>query len=43
MQGFTAARFDNNRRTELQAGCEIFGNRVGLDDVDHVFFQSPFF
>ena len=42
MQRFTPVWFHNHRRTELQAGCEIFGNRVGLDDVDHVFFQGAF-
>ena len=41
MQRFTAVRFNDNRGAELQAGFEIAGDRVGLDDVDHVFDQCP--
>jgi hypothetical protein len=41
MQCFTTVRFDDYRRPELQARFEILCYWVGLDDVDHVFFQRP--
>ena len=41
VQRLTAVRFDDNGGADLQAGFEIAGNRIGLDDVDHVLDKGP--
>jgi hypothetical protein len=43
MQGFAAGLGDQYGSAELEPGFEIFGNGIGLDDMHHIFFQSPFF
>src|SRR5574341_1769211 len=41
VQRLAAAGFDDDRGAELEAGFEVFGDRIGLDYVDHVFLQGP--
>lgn len=41
MQRFAAAGFDHDGGAELQPGLEVFGNWIGLDDVNHIFFEGP--
>src|SRR5262249_39023681 len=41
VQRFTAIGFNNDGGAELQASFEITSDRVGLNDVHHVFDQCP--
>lgn len=42
VQWLAAARLHHHCGAKLQSGFEIFGDWVGLDDVNHVFFERPF-
>lgn len=41
VQRLAALGFDDDGRTELQAGLEIRRDRVGLYDMHHVFYECP--
>src|SRR5262245_4408559 len=41
VQRLTAARFNHDRCAQLQTGFEIFGDWIGLNDVNHIFLQRP--
>ena len=41
VQRFAAIWFHDYGCAELKPGFEVSGDRVRLDDVDHVFLQSP--
>jgi hypothetical protein len=41
MQRLASIRFHDHCGTELEPGFEVFGDRIRLDDMDHVFFERP--
>jgi len=41
VQRFATARFNDDGGAELESRLEIHGYWIGLNDVDHVFFQRP--
>src|SRR5690242_9995562 len=41
VQWLAAAWFYHNRGAKLKSGGEIFGDWIGLDDVNHIFLERP--